>query len=265
MTLHKKAELGLLNTVKRWNACLLDKTDRYGYSVWHIAAGCNGLKDIPQHLFTKDVLKTNSPTSGKLIHRIAECWKLSDIPSHLLTEDILNLQDRWWRTVWHIAAQRSALRTLPRHLLTEEILNTRDLHGESVFSISSYDALNDIPAHLITHYSIEKQKETVAQAMKLVLIRNTRTYNIFVKDNPHLAKDLEFIDSRFKLLDVEEDRLSFCFNDLTVVLNKDGAFLNNENHDTLNNVVTFIENTYPNIEKLPLYNSLTTQILPFTL
>lgn len=263
--LHEKAKKGLLKDVKNLTIEKLNKLDKDGNTVWHIAVEFDGLKDIPSEFFTAEVLKTKSNNSNTVLHSAAAYRRLDDIPTHLLTVDALNQINNYGRTVWHIAAQRYRLTALPKHLLTHQILNQIDVYGTSVLKdIQQERDTQDIPAHLITDEFIAEQSDKdIAQSLKHARVNNHRNYSVFVKNNPFVDTEMLINDDRFVIHDIYENKLGFYFNDVSFVLNKNGVFLNNEKHETIADALTFIDINYT--QTIPLFKSSNTEILSFTL
>lgn len=107
---------------------------------------------------------------------------------------------------------------------------------------------------------------------------NNKNLGEFITVNPELTKDIELTRNRNPDSVKNAPRLtvnkikynSVCFNfkgiEDMVILNKDGAFINGENHKTLNEAVGFIEENYPNIEQsLEIPHQQTLNIEPFIL
>ena len=120
------------------------------------------------------------------------------------------------------------LKNIPQELFTEESLNYKNTEGETVWHVAA-EYINKV-------------------------LQERLNYNIFIAKHPELERDIEFRDTRLVVKEAIEDRLIFKFNEIAadVILNKEGAFLNNNNYKTIANVVTFIEDKYENKElKLP--------------
>ena len=73
----------------------------------------------------------------------------------------------------------------------------------------------------------------------------------FITNHPNLENDILLRDPRLKLIDVKDNNVIFSFEGIKddIILNKDGAFIENVNHEMLSNAVQFIEANYGNIEQ----------------
>ena len=131
------------------------------------------------------------------------------------------------------------LQKLPLHLIEKDLLDMKKANGENLFD-----------------------SENVAYVEKV--LQMPANLNLFMKENPYLAKQVEFRDPRLVFEEIGEDCLYFRFQGVKdkILLNSDGVFIKKVNHKTLSNAVTFIEKNYKNIEQsisLPVNNALTVE------
>ena len=97
-----------------------------------------------------------------------------------------------------------------------------------------------------------------AKYIKMIILRKANKIkrlngrlNTFIKQNPTLERDMIHRDPRLKLIDVKDSNVIFNFEGVKdeIILNKEGVFINDKNHNTLSNAVLFIENNYENVEQ----------------
>lgn len=252
----------------------LNVTGEKNRTVFHVAAKYNSLSQIPVHLLTSNSLYRRDDNGATVLHlaalknsfekslttlkiekklttdsvaiwqdifqNISQISSLNDIPEHLISQEAMNYTTKTRLTVWAFAANNKTLKHVPEHLINLHLLSMQTPDG---------NLFNDNDTKYI---------KSVVEARKLR----------FLERHPNLIKTLELADPRLKLTEVTEDSLVFNFSGIVdkVILNKDGAFLNIEKFDTLGHAVSFIENTYPGIEKsifLPANNAL--QVKEFVL
>ena len=238
MTLHERIKYGYKLDDLELTTELLNERDSGGDTVWHSAACMGALMNIPQHLFTKDAM--NQKNGETVWHTAALYGSLQHIPQHLFTEEALNEEDERGNNVWHVIAtvESAHYKAFPKNLEDVPFRNR----------------LQDIPQHLIVP-NLLKMKN---RAQKSLFNTKDRKYikkvlqlpaklNGFIKNNPNLAKDLEFRDPRLKLIEASKTALIFKFEgtEEQVILNNDGAAINDKNFNTLNNAVSFIELNHP--------------------
>lgn len=289
--------------------------------MWHIAAEYKVLKDIPEYLFTEEILSVKNAfgdTTDTVLHVAAKYGSLNQVPSHLLTEKALNqinhaFNNKSFETVWHIAAEYGTLKDIPKEHFSINSLNEKDKYGSMVWHLAAqHDGLKDIPARILTSAALgnsEEERETVWESAirhntlkdipkhlitkdllemkesqakvqdfilqpkeylflkkdrsyvnKVISDRLNKAYNLFIKDNPSLAKDIEFTRNRnhdsvknaerLVLIDANEKSLSFKFQDRNakILLNKKGVYMNKKAYKTLGELVRFIDND-ENIEQ----------------
>ena len=168
---------------------------------------------------------------------------LKDIPKHLFTNDDLAKESNSGISAWRLAAIYNTLYQIPLRLITNKLLGMKNSKGSNVFNETGVFYIN----HIISEREIKLKR--------------------FVKNNPELERVIEYRDPRLVLIEVGNDFLVFKFNQITgqVTLSKDGAFLNNENYKTLANIVAFIENNYPNVEKSQTLPKNVLKLEPFVL
>lgn len=280
MTLHEKARKGSLKG-EVFTTEMLNEKDVGGDTVWHIAAECNTLKDIPENLFTSENLAQKDMFDNTVFHTTAayntlkdipkefftmnalnkkegDCktvWHiaagsntLKDIPKELFTEEALSQIDIFDDTVWHMAAKHGSLKTIPKHLLTEEIVNQRDEYGNTVLTIvATHSTIKNLPVHLITEKLL-----TMKNKGKLIFNKKDRQYitsilempgkvKDFIANNPTLELDIVHIDPRLILKEAEKDVLVFEFEGV-----KDEVILSK-------NRVTVNENTFDTLNNAVLF------------
>lgn len=329
MTLHEKATQGLLKG-EFLTSELLNKKNDFGNTVW-ICATEKSLQDIPEHLFTNEVLTQKDRFGITLLQIIASCntlhlvpqhlltadnvsavfhtaakhKSLKHIPKHLFTEEVLSKQNDYGETVWHLAAQHGTLKDIPKHLLTNKALSLENKDGNTVWHYvvryhgfkhipvhlftkeaftrtnqrgvspltyisKGYHNISDLPKHIIDEYLLEIKdrdgkslfNETDKAYIQNVVETRLVQFNNFIASNPELEQAIVHRDPRlvYFLANVQNDSLNFMFSGVEdeIILSKKGVFLNNENHETLANVVSFIEDTYNDVEKsivLPINKS----------
>lgn len=237
----------------------ISKIDSVGQTVLHIAAIYGNLKFIPTSFFTNDALNLKNSFSKTVWHVAAE-HGMEDIPQHLFTEEALAQKDDQGNTVWHIAAEENTLNIIPHHLFTGKTLSRRNKNGETVLYLTAgCNTLKDIPIHLITSHLLDMKKIEDASPLFVLYDRQyikhvleiPELLNKFIIANPALERAIELRDPRLVLTDIEDNELNFKFDSIKdrIILSNEGAFLKNEKFNDLNDVVRFIEKSYPNIEQ----------------
>lgn len=240
-----------------WDA--LNQRDEYKRTLLHIAAECNNLNCIPKHFFTHESLTKKDCYNQNVFHLAAKCDTLKDIPRHLFTIDVLNEINKDNRTVWHLAAQHVTIKDIPIKLFSEEALMQEDYYNDTVWHRVATNSLNAFPSYLITEDLLRlRDKDDKLQFLaddigyiNKIISQRTNDLNLFIENNPHLAKDIEFRDSRYKVIDVKDNTVCFGFNGIKdkVILSNKNVAMNNNTFDTLHSAVSFIEKNYLNIEK----------------
>lgn len=230
MTLHEKATNRLLDEedFSLITTEMLNKQDQQGDTVWVRAAAHDSLNAIPSHLFTEDVLNFKNSTGNTTWQWFAKFKKLNDKSINLIIKEALQsskpIVNNWRITPGQL------------DLVNKYLINLKNKYDLHIFAIQDVDYIENV-------------------------LRIPERLDDFIKVYPARAKEIEFRDPRLKLVDVGLS-LSFRFDGIfdTVILNKEGVFLHHKNYatndylklknyHTLNNVVSFIEQTYPNIEK----------------
>lgn len=211
MTLHQKANNKLLKGEFLTIEALNEKQEN-GQTVWHCAAWWHSLKDIPESLFNEYSLNLKDDEGGTVWHNVAIRGNLKYIPKHLFTNDALAKVDQYGRSVWHYIAQNQTIRDVPEHLITKDLLDIQFNEDDKAYITN----IAELPGLL----------------------------NKFIIENSILAKDIEHHDPRLKLIDVKNNTLFFSFEGI-----KDEITLSKNRFNSLGDVVSFIEQTYPNIEK----------------
>lgn len=142
-----------------------------------------------------------------------------EIPPNLLTKNILNSKNYKGESVWYfilLNKNENMLQKLPLHLIEKDLLDMKKANGENLFD-----------------------SENVAYVEKV--LQMPANLNLFMKENPYLAKQVEFRDPRLKLIDAKDKSVVFNFEGTSeqVILNKDGVTLSSATFDTLSNAVSF--------------------------
>lgn len=250
----------------------LNKTDNNGNTAWHSAANTGNIqKDIIP--YTEKVFNIKNYEGETILHKAASfTGKFKDMAQGLLTVEAMNQKDNNDNTVWHIAAKNRTLAEIPKWLFTREVCevfatkNTTSYKSKlktkiqyTVWELAIKNGvLKDIPKQYITSDLLEMKNEkgetlfaeNNAKYVNTVL-ENRINLEKFITKNPQHAKDIEHIDPRFELKEVTEDSLNFQFEGIAhqVIMNKDGVFMKDINHESFNKTVQFIEKNYRNIEQ----------------
>ena len=280
---HLAARAGTLNKINPdfMTTEALSKPDYKGNTVWHLAAQRDGLGYIPKNLFTEEVLALKNLEGQSVLISAARHYCLNHIPPHVFTDKTINQIDSTGNTIFHLSAGNNTLEFIPDCLLTKNVMNSKNYQGDSVFSIIANsihrNILQKLPVSLIDKDLLNMKTEEgrslfniydttyIEEVLQLQLSDKLQG---FINSNPSLAKDIEFHDPRLIPFDVKDNSVCFQFEGVEeqVFLNKDGVFLNNENYNSLNEAVLFIQQTYPHIEQsLLLPNSTSFDVQAFTL
>lgn len=227
--LHEKARTSLKGEVLTVE--LLNKLDKFNNTVWHIAANLETLKDIPRHLFTKDVMNQKND-HGHTVWDLAVENELSGIPEHLFTKKVLTEETvRRGSIFMHAAAKYSTLNAIPQHLFSEKILNKKNSDGQTVWHVAAkYGTLNVIPKHLFTSTALIKLDNSGESVWQYIAT------NELIAEVPLrlITKDL---------LDMKDNRENILF------CNIDKAYINNVITERLNNSFTDFITNNPELEK----------------
>lgn len=232
---------------------VLAKVNLDGNSVWHFAACNNGLKYIPIHLFTDEALSKVNDSGINIWYLAARCDGLKEIPVHLFNKDILNKQYKYGDNIFHVAAEYGTLGDIPEELFSNDAIY---IHNNKRYNVwhqcALHNTLQSMPIKFITKDLLDMEVFGSAnrEYINHVLQMPDRLQD-FISNNEHLAKDVEFRDLRLEVKDVFEDKVVFRFKGIKseIILTQDGAFLNSENFNSLNHVVSFIQNTYSDVEQ----------------
>lgn len=248
----------------------------------HYAAKNNTLKDIPKHLFTEEALTQFDDNGSTVWHIAAANNTLQHIPTHLFTVEAFNQMNKYGSSVWDFANNKHSLIDVIEHQLpkvffdktllfhdaavfgklkyinldffTHEAMNKKDKDGKNVLSkAATWNRLTEIPKHLITKDLVGDVQEYSVDDRNYIthVLAMPNRLTDFIKENTSLERAIELRDTRLVLDEASRHSLIFKFRGIkdSIILNKKGAFLNNEKFDTLHETVAFIENTYPNIEQ----------------
>lgn len=248
-------------TEEAMNKVVAGGTANDGDTVWHVAAKNYSLEHIPKHLFTEEAMKEKNEKGETVWESAVKNKTLRAIPKHLFTEEVFNEEDGMQNTLWHHAAGTRTLKDIPRRLFSAESLKRKNDAGYSALHYAAvHDTLRAIPKHLFTQNLIEGVSFNKAQYeyINTTIETNNKLLEFMGKSSEKLAKEIEFRDERYILDKVDEENVYFQIQGIHVIVNKEGVFLNNENHKTLSDAITFIEKTYPDIEQilhLPVNNT----------
>lgn len=271
MNLHERAKYGFEGLPLTLE--LLNERNKAKDTVWHLAARHNTLKDIPQHIFEdrfiKQALNQTNESENTVWHYAAMFNSLNAIPKRLFTTEVFNQINKFQNSnsVLHLAAVHNSLKDIPKHIFSKMALYQKEHDGRTVWELASaYDTLKTIPRHLITKDILSVLRhdgdllfdpllnKVNTDYVNSVISERDAKFDDFIANHPQQAKELVHRDPRLALSEIKNNILFFSFDGLDyfeerIVLNDKGVFLKNRNHESLKNVVTFIENNYPNIEK----------------
>lgn len=222
----------------------------YDETVLHIAAQHGSLKDIPVQLLTVEALSQKGYKEQSVFHDAVR--HKANIPEHLFTEEALSLVEEEGNTVFHTAANYGNLKAIPKHLFTEEAFNKKNFFGDSVWHLLRDQSLTDIPKRLITRNLLNEGFGSLGITyIEEVVKEREDDYEAFVKNNEHFQHDIDFIDPRLVLEDVNDNKLIFKFTGIKdrIVLANNEALFKNKPYNSLHDVVRVIEQAYPNIEQ----------------
>jgi len=122
-------------------------------NVYDIAARTGFLRQIPDHLFTRECLSS-------MLHLAAKHGNLDQVPTGLLTEDNLLGCCNDGYNVYHAAAIHVNLAQLPKSLLTESAMLTLSSSGSSVLQYAAaHGELDQIPRSLLTEVNLMAANE----------------------------------------------------------------------------------------------------------
>lgn len=260
--LHEKAKKRTLKSVKSITAEMLNERDENNNTVWHLAAEYGSLKDIPSHLFTEEVLKKVNSSENSVWKIATEYNALKDIPKHLFTTEAMAQKSRYGDTVLHLAAYFDVLKDIPSHLLTPEAMTEKGAHDRTVWHIAKQNntlpkVLKMIPNNLISlemlslkdaHGVLIFNKHSIEQRYITNIVELPEGLKAFVAENNHL----DIKDERLKLVRATKSELRFSFPGYRnrISLTKKGVFIGENAYKSINDAVSFIENTL-NIASMP--------------
>lgn len=106
---HKAASYNHLDQIPQhlFTADVFNQTNENEITVWQAAAE-QDLSFIPIYLFTEEAL--SNKLWGNVWHTAAEFSTLKDIPKHLFTKDVLSLSNENGAIVWHFVAGSDTLK-----------------------------------------------------------------------------------------------------------------------------------------------------------
>lgn len=240
MTLHEKAETKGLLKNEKLTVKTLNEQDDEGNTVWHYAAICGTLNEIPEDLFNKTSLEELNYMNFSTWFYVAMQKQIKKIPLAMINEDLLEMKKNDYF---------SPIEEYPEAI--NDFFSFEDENGNFRRSFSG------------DGQGLFDEEDTVY--IKTVVSDKLRA---FCERHPEFEKDVSHKDPRLVLTGARDNLLVFKFKgiDEPVIITTKGVFLNQVNHNTLNETVLFIEKTFPDIEQSILLPKLTkSDILEFTL
>lgn len=261
------AKYGDFKNVKTLTSEMLKQKDEADQiTVWETAVQWRTFDKIPLDISIELVSSFNIEEKGHFLKTIVTDVCYNDFTNYIFTKEVLDVKDDMGYSGFHYCARSERIGSIPKHLFTKEALESENHNGNSVWHFvgANKGQIKLIPANLINKELLTLKNAMNHQAfdkddtayINHVLAMPNRLNEFFLA-NPSLERDVEFRDSRLKLIKAAETELTFSFDgiDDTVILNKLGActlnfnrgFCEGKNHQNLNDAVAFIEKTYPQI------------------
>lgn len=153
----------------------LTQKDKTGFTVLHLAAKWVTLDSISPFL-TKNALNHVNFDLNTVWHIAALCKTLKDIPKHLFIEEGLNIKDFSGRTVWLSAANAGNLKMIPKRLFKTDFSDLLLTESDKEYAKNAL-AMPARLAEFVETHNLRKEVEFRDERLKIEDVDNHITFS----------------------------------------------------------------------------------------